>query len=356
MGVFDNILHSDESLFKNPEALDFEYVPKIIPYRENEQRRIAAAIQPLFADRTGKNIVIHGLPGIGKTVACRHVLKELEEKTEDIIAVYVNCWKKNTSYKIVLDICEQIGYRFTQNKKSDEIFKEVIKILNKKKVVFVFDEIDKAEDYDFLYLLIEEIYKKSIILITNFKDTLESIDERVKSRLIPELIEFKVYNADETKGILKQRLEFAFNQGVWETDAFEAVVKKAFSLRDIRSGIQLLKDSGDVAESKASRKITLEHAKKAIGKIDEFGTIKSTDLGSDDKTILELVKNNPKSKIGDLFKLYSEVGKDISYKTFQRKLKAMEKKDFVKLMKSQGDGGNTTIVEYKERTAKLSEF
>ena len=44
MGVFDNILHSDETLFRNVDALDFDFIPKIIPYREEQQRRIAAAI------------------------------------------------------------------------------------------------------------------------------------------------------------------------------------------------------------------------------------------------------------------------------------------------------------------------
>ena len=42
MGVFDNILHADQTLFKNVEALDFDFVPKIIPYREEQQRRIAS--------------------------------------------------------------------------------------------------------------------------------------------------------------------------------------------------------------------------------------------------------------------------------------------------------------------------
>ena len=120
MGVFDDILHADQTLFKNPDALDFAFIPKIVPHREEQQRRIASVIQPLFQDRNGKNLVLYGQPGIGKTVACRKVLQEVEEKEESIIPIYINCWKKNTSYKVVIEICELIGYRFTQNKKTDE--------------------------------------------------------------------------------------------------------------------------------------------------------------------------------------------------------------------------------------------
>jgi cell division control protein 6 len=356
MGVFDNILHSDETLFKNVEALDFEFIPKVVPYREEHQRRIADAIQPLFQERNGKNLILHGLPGVGKTVACRHVLKELEEKSEEIIPIYVNCWKKNTSYKIVLEICEQLGYRFTQNKKTDELFKEIVKILNKKKAVFVFDEIDKAEDFDFLYILSEEVYRKCAVLITNFKSFLVNMDERLKSRLLPEAVEFRPYNIEETNGILKQRIDYAYFPEVWETDAFEAVVKKAAALQDIRAGIHLLKDAGDIAEGKASKKVTVEHANKAIDKVDEFTTIKSTDLKDEEKLMLNIIKKNSKEKIGELFKRYTDAGGDQVYKTFQRKMKALEEGGFVKLTKSTGEGGNTTIVEYKERTKKLSEF
>ena len=255
-----------------------------------------------------------------------------------------------------MEICDQIGYAFTQNRKTDELFKEVIRVLNKKKVVFVFDEIDKAEDHDFLYMIIEEIYKKCIILITNFRKFLEEMDERVKSRLVPELIEFRPYNFDETKGILKHRVEYAYFPDVWETSAFDMIAKKTTSLQDIRLGIQLLKDCGDIAEGKSCKKITVEQAKEAIKKIDEFGTIKSTDLKDEDKTVLDIIKKNLKSKIGDLFKLYGDVGGKSSYKTFQRKINALEEQGFIKTVKSTGDGGNTTIVEYKEKTKKLDEF
>ncbi len=359
MGLFDNMLNSNQTLFKNIDALDFAFVPKIIPYREEQQRRIATAIQPLFADRNGKNIVIYGMPGIGKTVACRHVLNELEEKTEDITPIYVNCWEKNTSYKVALALCEEIRYVFTQNKKTDELFKEVIKGLNKRKVVIVFDEIDKAEDYDFLYILAEQVYRKTIIMITNFRTFLEDMDERVRSRIMPELIEFKPYNLEETKGILKQRIEYAFFPNVWETDAFELVANRSFDLHDVRVGIHLLKDCAEQAEQKSSKKITYMHAKDALAKIDEYSIAKSTDLDSDDKKILELIKKNTNSKIGDLFKLYSEAGGSGVYKTFQRKMKQFEEQNLIKCTRMEGAGGNTTIIEYvekKEKTKGLNEF
>ena len=180
MGVFDNILRSDQTLIKNDDALNYEFLPKLMPYREKEQKYLAVCINPLFDKRSGRNLLIHGPPGIGKTAATKHVLRELEEKTDDIEIIFINCWQKNTTYKVLLEMCDLLGYKFTQNKKTLELFKTVENILNKKSAVFVFDEIDKAEELDFLYYVLEEIYKKTVFLITNYKSWMTEIDERIK--------------------------------------------------------------------------------------------------------------------------------------------------------------------------------
>ncbi|MFH1073349.1 MAG: AAA family ATPase, partial [Nanoarchaeota archaeon] len=231
MGVFDHILKSDQTLIKNEAALDYEFVPKLLPYREKEQKYLATCISPLLSGRTGRNLLIHGPPGIGKTAATKHVLRDLEEHTDDIHIIFLNCWKFNTTHKIVCDICEQIGYKFYQNKKTTEIYNVIASILNKRSAVFVFDEIDKVEEFDFLYFILEEIFKKSIFLITNYKSFLLDLDERIKSRMIPELIEFRQYNETETHDILKQRLDYAFYENVWDDDAFRMIAKKSFEMK-----------------------------------------------------------------------------------------------------------------------------
>ena len=58
--LFRDILKSSESLFKNEVALDPEFVPKLIQFRENENQYIATCIKPLFQKRNGKNLIIHG--------------------------------------------------------------------------------------------------------------------------------------------------------------------------------------------------------------------------------------------------------------------------------------------------------
>jgi cell division control protein 6 len=356
MGIFKGMLSGNESLFKNPIALDYDYLPKMIPFREQEQHRIASCIKPLFNQRNAKNLFIYGAPGIGKTAACKHVISEIEEETDDIYLLYINCWKHNTTYKVVLKICEELGYKFTQNKKTEELFDISRDIINKKAAVFVFDEIDKAEETDFLYMILEEIYRKSIILITNLKESIALMDMRIKSRLMAEVLEFRQYNADEIRQILKERLEYAFNEGVWKEDAFSLLCEKTSAISDIRAGLYIMKEAGNCAEDMNLREIRLDNAKDAIKKLDEFYIKEREDLGEDEQMVMEIVKGHSGERIGELFRIYSEQGGKFTYKTFQRRISKLEQGKFVDLQKIDGgkDGKTTIVKDSSEK--KLTEF
>lgn len=357
MGFFDKELREGESLFKNEDALDYAFVPPVVPFRENQQHALAACIKPLIQGRNGRNVFVYGAPGIGKTSATKWVLKELEENTDDIHTLYINCWQKNTTFKIFVDLCHQLGYSFTQNKNTEELLELIKNRTLKKPAVFVFDEIDKAEDMDFLYSLLNDIYKKSIVLITNYKSWLDEVEERVKSRLVPEILEFGAYDSTQTKEILKNRVGYAFVPGVWQADAFTLITEKAGEMRDVRMGLYLLREAGLAAEDQASRKITLEHAQSAIGKLSEFMKKDADELDDDTQLVLGIVKDQSGAKIGDLFKTYTDKGGQGAYKTFQRKIERLHKGGFVETEKiTGGKDGTTTLVKFAVKDKKLDEF
>lgn len=342
--VFNNILSSDESLFKNELALDFSYRPKLLEFRENEQHYIASCIKPLFDGRSGRNLFIYGLPGVGKTLAISRVLEDMAEQTDDIIPIHINCWKKDTSYKIIIDICEQIGYKWIQNRKTDELLKSVLPLLNKNKIVFVFDEADRVEEFNILYNLLEDVYKKVIIVISNDQNLVSGMDGRLKSRLLPDSIEFKPYNLNETKGILKQRVEYAFFDGVFEDSVLDPIVEQAFKFKDLRVGLFLLRESANLAEQRSQRKISSKDASEAISKLDLFKIKEGVDVEVD---VLELIKGNSGKTVMDLFGLYKDGGGDKAYKTFYRKMQKLEKSGQVSLEEvNRGIKGKSTLVHF----------
>lgn len=357
MNSFD-YLSSHQTLFSGSDALDLDYVPKLLPHRENQQRYIATAIQPLFAGRSGKNLLIRGASGIGKTSTTKRVLYDLEEVEGNVVWIYINCWKFDSTFKILTEICHSLGYKFTQSMNSTQIFAKIKEISEKKDgVVFVFDEIDKTTDNDFLYLLLEEIKKKTILLVTNDRSWGSELDNRIKSRLSPEIIEFPEYNITEIFDILRERKKYAFYEGAWEDTAFNAVAEKAAQYSDVRVGVILMKTAGEIAEAAASKKIKLEHAQQAIANTDAFKIKSSSDLTDDEKLVLGIVKENSGKNTGELFDVYTKSGGDKSMKTFTRHLQKLEAKKLLSMeLTGEGFQGKSSVIKFIGFEKKLVDF
>ena len=326
--LFNKILSSDESIFLNPQFLDYDYQPKLVPFREIQQQQVATCIKPLLNRRNGKNIIIVGRPGIGKTVSLKHVLNELKEDYGDeVFCLYVNGWKRDTSFKIISEICQQVGYKWTHNKNFDELMQAAAEIINEKSIVIVLDEADKLQDHNIIYNILEDLHRRCIILITNDNNFITKIDNRIRSRLIPELIEFKPYNLQQTEEILKQRSEYAFVPNCLDKEAFDLVVKKTFEAGDLRLGLFLLKQSGELAENASSRKITKEFVEKAFNSSSGFDLEKENDL----ELLTKIIKENSNKNKNELFKMY-EIKEGKSYRTFQRKINDLEKSGKIKIL------------------------
>lgn len=356
MAYFESSGTSGQPIFQNPIGLDYDYQPKLVKYREAEMRQVAAALRPLFQKRSGRNVFIYGPSGVGKTVAVRNLLQELEQETDEIVPFYINCWKNDTTFKMLLEMCSVIGYKFTQNKRTEELFDIVKKEINKGSAVFVFDEVDKLESADFIYNIIEEVFNKSIVLITNHKEWIADLDNRIKSRLTAEMLEFRPYNLTETRGVLQQRMEFVFPPGSWETDAFEAVIQKSASAQDIRSGLYLMKEAANTAEERHSGKITSADVAVAQKKLEEFSIKRTDDLEDETRFVLNIIKKNTGRKIGEIFSAYQEAGGQMVYKTFQRRIAKLEDDRFVFTEKiTGGSEGSTTLVKFGQEK-KLTEF
>lgn len=348
-----DFLKGNESIFLNDVALDYNFIPPVLLHRSNQQSYIGNSIKLLDQNRNGRNLFIFGAPGIGKTLATKYVLKQVEENSEEIIPIYINCWKHDTSYKIILEICNLINYKFIQYKATDQLMKDIKPILNKKAIVLCLDEIDKLQDFSILYYFLEDIFKRSLIFITNEKGWINRIDARLRSRLYADNLEFKPYNYNEILGILKQRIEYAFVKNVFEKDCIEEIAKETYKLNDVRAGIFLLKESGDIAELRSSKKISLNDVKKAISKLNDFKIKQDNELNEEQNEILELVKKHSGKEIKDIYNYYK---KGMSYRTFRRRLEELKDAKLITLEeKSLGAKGKIAHV-YFGINKSLSEF
>ncbi|MCX8190296.1 MAG: AAA family ATPase [Candidatus Diapherotrites archaeon] len=251
-------LSRDETLFSNIDSLDPDFVPRVIPFRETEQKEIALALEPLLSGLTARNLLIYGKSGIGKTHAVLRVLDDFAEL--NIKSFVVNCWTTPNSGLVIKEISRQLGI-------PNDSDMQKIKMRINKPCVFVFDEIDKAEDLGFLYSFAEEIKTKGIVLISNKRDFFASVDERIRSRIMPLQIEFRQYTEKEISAILSERRKYAFYEGTWHKDAIALLEKKTAEKGDIRFGIAIMRYAGLNAEKEASRIVFENHVFKALEKV-----------------------------------------------------------------------------------------
>lgn len=276
-----------EALFENKKVFSMGYTPDEIEYRDEQIQTIASILAPSLRLEKPSNIFIYGKTGTGKTLTIRHISNHIstvaKEQKKPVFIFYLNCKLKrvaDTEYRLVAQLIREFGKEVpATGLPTDEVYKIFYDLLDSKEqlIILILDEIDqlvkKAGD-EILYNLtrINSELKKaevSIIGISNDLVFTDGLDTRVKSSLSEEEIIFPPYNAFQIQHILKKRAEVGFKKGTVE----EGVIPKcaAYAARehgDVRRALELLRVSGEIAERRGEKKITVKHLDEAEDKIE----------------------------------------------------------------------------------------
>ncbi len=330
--VFSSIVRS--RIFKNRDILSPDYIPDKLPHRENEIKRVGSVLAQALRESRPNNLFIYGLTGTGKTAVTLYVLKRLKQKALELRVsvdfVYVNTRQRDTPYKVLADIASSLNVRvpFT-GLSTAEVYTRIVKAFSRRKGVFivVLDEIDwlvRRKGDDILYKLTRIGYdlppgstKVSIVGITNDVRFVEMLDARVRSSLGEEEIVFPPYNAEQLRDILWERARQAFYPEVISDDVINyCAALAAREHGDARRALDLLRVAGEVAERENSKRITVEHVKKAWQQIERDRVIEVvSSLPLHAKLILVSLLNltllQPYTTTGELYTEYAHYAKSI---------------------------------------------
>jgi len=320
------------SVFKREEVLYPEYLPLNLPHREGQIKLISENLSLLLKNSKPMNIFIYGPPGVGKTVVAKFILREFEQYS-GIKNIYINCWQYNTSFAVLSEIGITIGaFVSRRGWAKDEIFSRIVQTMenNRLNLIIVLDEIDQLikNDASVLYDLLRiENYTKqkiSLIFISNDKYVFRNVEDRIKSSLNLEEIEFKPYTFLEMKDIVEQRMKEAFV--AYEEGVSALVAAKAAEKGDVRVALEILLKAGRIAKDK----LRVEDVKKVIKeeinpKTQEIMKV----LSEEEKRILEILDKPKTTK-----EIFDELkkGVTISRTKFYRILDEMIKKGLVKIL------------------------
>ncbi|MGC8993605.1 MAG: Cdc6/Cdc18 family protein [Candidatus Aenigmatarchaeota archaeon] len=321
------------SVIKNEEVLSPEYLPANLPHREGQIKLLADNLSLLLKNKKPPNIFIHGKSGVGKTAVSKYVLREFENYS-GIKSIYINCWQYNTTFAILSEIGLRINAFISRRGwAKDEIFNRIIQQLENQKInlIVVLDEVDQLikRDQSILYdlLRIENYTKQKVglVFISNDKFAFKDVEDRIKSSLNLEEIEFKPYTFLEMKDIVEDRLKNAFV--AYENGVSALVASKAAEKGDVRIALQILLKAG----RRAKDKLTLEDVKAVLREEMENPKEKASENFLSDKeklllSILEKPKNTEQ--------LYEELLKNmkISQSEFNRIVDELIKKNLVEVI------------------------
>ncbi len=282
MNVFNKLL-TTTSIFKSRDVLRHTYTPNQLPHRDEQIEALASILVPALKGETPSNILVYGKTGTGKTATIKFVGKQLEEVSIKMDVKchvhYLNCEVIDTQYRVLANIAKVFGRNVPMTGwPTDQVYEEVKRAIDEedRTVIIVLDEIDKLvkKGDEVLYNLsrINSELKRSRVSIIGISNDLKFrnfLDPRVNSSLSEEEIVFPPYNAEQLRDILQQRADLAFYDGVVGEGVIDLCAALAAQEHgDARKALDLLRVSAEIAEKENGTKITVEHVKKAVKKIE----------------------------------------------------------------------------------------
>jgi len=369
-----NLLMWDETLFRDPEVLEIDYVPEQFEFRDTQMRELAFQIRPGLRGGRPLNTVCKGLPGTGKTTSIRKLFAEIEDTTKKLVPVYINCQIDNTKFAIISQIYKKLAGHLPPSSGTSfkQVFDAVARILVKEEIVLLValddanyllyeNEINKV-----LYTLLRshETYEGTrigvIVIVSDLDvDLTRAVDARVASVFRPAEIYFSPYDNAEIQEIMKARVMQGLFQGVLSEELLNLVVEQTLKSGDLRVGIDLLKRATLSAERAARR--TIERgdicgAYEVSKYLHLSYTLKT--LKDEERLILksfaERSAKEHEMNAGEVYKSIRE-SSSIGYTRFYEIIKKMDAMRLINLQYRDGKG-RTRIITLRYDPVKILEY
>ncbi|MFX0205005.1 MAG: Cdc6/Cdc18 family protein, partial [Candidatus Hodarchaeota archaeon] len=186
------------------------------------------------------------------------------------------------------------------------------------------------------------IRKLGLICISESRQPVLGLEDRIKSRLNPRFIRFDPYDVNDMVEILKERSLIALHPESWN----EAVLRRIATLSegDARKAIQTLKNAAQLAEESHCKTIRSDHIKKAFSSIKDLRTTYTIKkLTEDQRLLYNIIKKHGAIFSSQLWKAYvkecfkKEI-KPIARRTFSHYMEKLKQLNLIKAERARVKG------------------
>ncbi|MEW5759696.1 MAG: AAA family ATPase [Candidatus Thermoplasmatota archaeon] len=368
-------------IIKDQKVLSFDYVPKELPHREEQLKKISLLLSPVLTSNYGQNVCLIGPTGTGKTVTakrfCQNFIEEARKQDKNIHYEPINCRQRQTNQQVLLKLLRHFDENFPDRGFSIPEMLDILKrLLKKMHMIIVLDEADaliKKSGTDLIYSFTrfgEENggQNLSLILISQ-KNVIEFLDEPTMSSFKrSNIINFKKYNTEELYDIVKQRVELACYSNVISNENIELIAKISAINGDARYAIEILGKACLLAEAEVRDTVSAEHIRSAKGEIEPYvdmNILNSLDLHKK-LALLAIARKLARldrayASMGEVENVYNiiceEVGeKPRAHTQFWKYINELAAHDIILIKKSGGGTiGSTTLISISDLPALVLE-
>ena len=265
--MFDDV-PARQQLLTDETPLTTGYHPEAPIGRATEVEQVAEAVRPITRRKPPTNLIIHGPAGVGKTTVVNHVLTRLNEETR-VTAAFINCWQYSTRPALLAELLIALGYPAPRKGKPvDALLAKVREWLEKHTgAVVALDEVDQLDHltevvYDLRDASDQAGTAFGMVLLSNHPPSAFQLNNRSRSRLQYDAIEFPPYSKTELLKILRQRADQAFRRDALGDTVLDTVAATVADRGgDCREALALLLQAGRRAEQEHAEKLTVDHVK-----------------------------------------------------------------------------------------------
>ena len=232
-----------------------EYTPHDLLHRHSEHKEISNELQPAARGLRANDIVIHGRPGVGKTLTAKVVCSHLYDEAR-VHYHRIGCTSATQTGILYQAVTGHPRDVYVNPNASTEYLLRTLQDIVDDPYVLILDEADDLPETDVLQVLSHVPLVSVIIICHDYPEWTKRLDETLKSRLSLHPVKLNRYDTDELTDILVERRKRGLIHGIVSDDQLREIADRTAGVA--RLAIQTLHAAATFADERGHSEVHAE--------------------------------------------------------------------------------------------------